>query len=458
MRGFAGWRLRSAGLANPCQETIYRPRQKPGAGVRLARRGIMRLAAFALASLLAGTGAHAQTLTTLYSFSGPDGALSYGGLIAGAGGNLLGTTAFGGDNGGGTIFRIGADGTGLTTLHSFSGPDGTAIYTGLTADGSGNLFGTANSGGASGQGTIFRIGADGSGFTLLHSFSGLDGASPFSGLVADGSGNLFGTTIFDLTTGLGTVFRIGADGTGFTVLHNFSGPDGAYPFAGLVADGSGNLFGTTQFGGTSDRGTIFRIGADGSGFTTLHSFSGPDGSLPSASLMADGSGNLFGTTGGGGASDRGTIFRIGADGSGFTTLYSFSGLDGNLPQAGLIADAGGKLFGTTRFGGASGRGTIFRIGADGSGFTSLYSFSGPDGWSPTAALVADAKGNLFGTTETGGPNGEGAIFRLSGAGFAVIPEPGTWAMMIAGFGLVGAGLRVRRRREMALDHGTVRAG
>ena len=167
---------------------------------------------------------------------------------------------------------------------------------------------------------------------------------------------------------------------------------------------------------------------------------------------------MLGTTAFGGDNDSGTIFRIGADGTGFTVLHNFSGPDGAYPFAGLVADGSGNLFGTTQGGGASDRGTIFRIGADGSGFTSLYSVTGPDGWSPTAALIADAKGNLFGTTEIGGANGEGSIFRLSGAGFAVIPEPGTWAMMIAGFGLVGAGLPVRRRREMALDERTARAG
>jgi uncharacterized repeat protein (TIGR03803 family) len=406
----------------------------------------MRLAAFALASLLAGTGAHAQTLTTLYSFGLGDGIGPQAGLVADGSGNLFGTGTFGGSFGLGTIFRIGADGSGFSVLRSFDGFDGWFPFAGLIADGSGNLFGTTAFGG--GNGNIFRIGADGSGFITLHSFSGTDGALPWASLLADGSGNLFGTTGFGGASNAGTIFRIGADGSGFVTLHSFSGTDGADPYAGLVADGSGNLFGTTRVGGAGNAGTVFRIGADGSGFTTLHSFSGTDGAELYAGLIADGSGNLFGTTRFGGASDAGSIFRIGTDGFGFTTLYSFSGPDGAQPYAGLIADARGNLFGTTASGGASGVGTVFRIGADGSGFTLLHSFSGPDGRNPRGGLIADAEGNLFGTTETGGFLSSGTVFRLSGAGF-VVPEPGTWAMMIAGFGLVGAGLRVRRRREMA---------
>jgi len=333
----------------------------------------------------------------------------------------------------------------LTTLHSFSGDDGSGPFASLIADASGSLFGTTRRDGASGLGTIFRIGADGSDFTTLHSFSVSDGSFPRASLIADSSGNLLGTTEFGGDNNWGTIFRIGADGSDFTTLHRFTGSGGRSPSASLIADASGNLFGTTAAGGAfGDRGTIFRVGADGSDFTTLHKFSASDGRTPLASLIADASGNLFGTTSAGGANGQGTIFRIGADGSDFTTLYSFSGGDGRSPVASLIADASGNLFGTTGVGGASGRGTIFRIGADGSDFTTLYSFSGSDGANPLAGLIADASGNLFGTTAAGGASNLGTIFRLSGAGFVIVPEPASWAMMIAGFGLVGAAARRRR--------------
>lgn len=293
--------------------------------------------------------------------------------------------------------------------------------------------------------TALLISASAQAATLitLHTFS--DGYYPSAQLLADASGNLFGPTSAGGTIGDGTIFRLDADG-GFTTLHSFSGSDGRVPTGPLIADAGGNLFGTTNLGGASDLGTIFRLDPDG-GLTTLHSFSGGDGYGPASGVITDGSGNLFGTTTQGAAGDTavGTIFRLDAGGE-LTTLHSFSGVDGEFPLAGLIADGAGNFFGTTAFGGANDGGTIFRLDAGG-GFTTLHSFSGSDGARPFFSLIANASGNLFGATQYGGALDRGTIFKLSDAGFVVVPEPGTWAMMIAGFALVGASLRVGRRQK-----------
>ncbi len=202
--------------------------------------------------------------------------------------------------------------------------------------------------------------------TSLVSFNYTDGAAPFAGLIADGNGNLFGTTTQGGASEYGTVFEIAKTASGYagtpTTLVSFNGTDGAYPHGGLIADGNGNLFGTTEEGGASEEGTVFEIAKTASGYastpTTLVSFNYTDGAAPHGGLIADGNGNLFGTTSEGGASVYGTVFEIAKTASGYastpTTLVSFNNTDGAYPLAGLIADGNGNLFGTTSEGGASG--------------------------------------------------------------------------------------------------------
>ncbi len=312
--------------------------------------------------------------------------------------------------------------------YSFKGQDGAAPTATLIQDAAGNLYGTASSGGSYGLGVVFKL-STANQETVLHTFTGPDGATPNGKLALDRAGNLYGTTSAGGTSGLGTVFKIDASGTE-TVLHSFTGnPDGASPYAGLIIDGSGNLYGTTEAGGTSNSGTVFGIDANGTE-AVLHSFAGEptDGADPKAGITLDTAGNLYGTTFTGGSHGYGTVFEIDTANS-ETVLYNFSDLaDGANPFGGLTLDANGVLYGTTENGGkASGnepiggpyldrpygccKGVVYSM--DGSAFSVLYTFTGGnDGGMPTAALVLSG-GVLYGTTLSGGPANRGTAFSVT---------------------------------------------
>jgi hypothetical protein len=265
--------------------------------------------------------------------------------------------------------------------------------------------------------------------TLYNFTGGADGGLPEAGLIADGAGNLFGTTIDGGVGDYGTVFQLsGADHQTFTTLYRFTGGvDGRYPNGALIADGAGNLFGTTTGGGVGEYGTVFQLsGANHQTLTTLYRFTGGvDGRHPNAALIADGAGNLFGTTFYGGDDGVGVVFELsGADHQTFTRLYSFTGgADGGYPQTGLIADAAGNLFGTTSyFGGDDDLGVVFELsGADHHTFTRLHSFTeGADGGANRAKLIADAAGNLFGTTYGGGNGASSTIYEITNSGYVTL--------------------------------------
>jgi len=237
---------------------------------------------------------------------------------------------------------------------------------------------------------------------------------PLGGLIADAKGDLFGTTNGDGFNS-GTVFEIVKTGNGYastpTTLVNFGGYGLTNPRGNLIFDANGNLFGVTQRGGANNDGAVFEIAKTGSGYAstpiTLASFSGANGADPSGSLIADANGNLFSTTQGGGANNDGTAFELVKTGSGYslTNLVSFTGgADGAVPFGGLLLDANGDLFGTTvNGGGANNDGTVFELVNTGSGYSlsTLVTFTGANGAQPDS-LIADANGNLFGTTESVG--------------------------------------------------------
>ena len=404
-------------------------------------RGRVLCPVLAFAMLAALDRADAAGFKQLYGFTGgADGAAPYGALIADDAGNLYGTTSAGGAYGYGTVFRIAPGGT-ETVLYAFTGQaDGGTPYAGLVADAAGNLYGTTWAGGDVncgsdsgyffGCGTVFKVAPDGS-ETVLYAFEGgSDGDNPDSTPIIDGAGNLFGTTANGGAQN-GTVFRISPAGTE-TQLYVFKGypGDGAGPHAGLVADKQGNLYGTTDYGGSGPCesyasqgcGTVFEISAEGAE-RVLYSFDGgsSDGATPSASLIIDKHGNLTGTTGYGGAGSCtngsvtgcGIIFRIAPNGA-ETVLYAFTGKrDGANPLSAVIADEHGNLYGTTAYGGSKfGFGTIFRLAPDGSE-TVLDALSGRDGGAnPYGGLLADRHGTLTGMTEAGGAKDAGDVFRV----------------------------------------------
>jgi uncharacterized repeat protein (TIGR03803 family) len=350
--------------------------------------------------------------TVLYGFpGGPDGASPYAGVIDSAG-SLYGAAYSGGAYGKGIVYALHA-GSHETVLYTFTGGTDGGNPSGITRDSSGNLYGTTWSGGVNGDGTVYKIDASGQ-QTVLHSFGGFDGAAPETGVVLDSAGNLYGVTPTGGTGFAGTVYMLDSSGNE-TVLYNFTGgADGNQP-AGVIRDSAGNLYGTTVSGGAYGHGVVFRTNTGGHE-TVLYNFTGgADGSLPMAGVIGDSEGNLYGTTFEGGAAGAGVVYKLATNGQ-ETVLYNFApGAGGMSPASGLILDSAGNLYGTASDGGASGAGTVYKLDQSGNEAV-LYSFTGgTDGGSPSAGVVRDAAGNLYGATPLGGKNNVGVVFTLKNA-------------------------------------------
>jgi len=377
--------------------------------------------------------------STIYTFTDtPDGASPWAGLIRDKAGNLYGTTHDGGVYGQGTVFKVDANGKG-TVLYSFTGyPDGASPETVLYRGGASNLYGTTTYyGGAHLWGTVFKVDTTGE-ETVLYSFTGgIDGGYPLGGLVQDKAGNLYGTTVDGgegsgcYYGGCGTVFMVDANGKE-TVLHSFTaGTEGEYPVEGLVRDSAGDLYGITYQGGNSSCnngsgsgcGTVFELDNTGT-LTVLHNFTaGRDGAYPYARLVRDARGNLYGTTLEGGTACNGygcgTVFKVDVNGK-ETVLHAFTGgVDGGGASS-LVRDAKGNLFGVSA-GGAYGQGMVFKLDRTGME-TVLYSFTGGmDGAGPVGPLVRDKAGNLYGATTYGGAHGCGVSSNGCGTVFKLVP-------------------------------------
>jgi len=363
----------------------------------------------------------AQTYVELYSFTGgADGGFPNQNLVRDAAGNLYGVTGAGGASNQGTVFKLDPAGS-ETVLHSFSGLDGAAPIGTLVRDASGNLYGTTYQGGVSNQGTIFKVDTNGT-ETVLYSFTNAaDGSNPSDGLVMDAASNLYGiveTCGVPQFPGCGGVYKLDTNGN-FTMLHYFSPgtvDDGAQPSGTLVLDKAGNLYGTTSTGGPANVGTIFKIDTSAKE-TVVYAFSGkPDGAYPFAGLVQDEAGNFYGTTFAGGSSGDGTVFKLDATGA-ETVLYSFlGGTKGDGPEAGVARDTDGNFYGTTMFGGYSpspchgGCGVVFKLSPTGSE-TVLHTYSSIRG--PDVGVILDGSKNLYGTDWYVGSFGNGVVFEIS---------------------------------------------
>ena len=378
------------------------------------------------AALLWAMAVSAQAeLTVLHAFTGTssDGAQPRGSLTL-SGSTLYGMTGSGGSNNQGVVFQISTSGTNFNLLHWFIGgsSDGSEPYGSLTLSGA-TLYGMTYGGGPQGDGTLFQISTNGTNFNLLYSFTvfNTNGVNPQGSLTLSGS-TLYGMTSFRGTAnnqGFGTIVAVSTNGSGFNLLHTFTGIgiDGATPNGDLTLSGA-TLYGMTNSGGSNGEGNVFAIGTGGTGYTNLYSFTGGnDGALPNGSLTLSGA-TLYGMVYGGGVSNKGTVFQISTNGSGFNLLHTFTGTgsDGALPNGSLTLSADGTmLYGMTGVGGVSNKGTVFQISTNGSGFTTLYSFKGgSDGAYPGGSLTLSADGaTLYGMTSGGGVSNKGTVFALT---------------------------------------------
>ena len=353
------------------------------------------------------TGVLTATLTDLYDFSGgSDGEDLRNAPVQGSDGNLYGTTVGGGDaNGDGTIYRITPSGV-LTTLHRFTGSDGANPYGGLVQGSDGYLYGTTTNFGPNGAvGTVFRISQSGA-FTTLYGFTGgSDGQFPEKTLVQSSDGNFYGTTSGAGANSFGTVFKITPAGV-LTTLASFTGNEAGY-FGSLTQGRDGNFYGVDPLGGSNGVGAVYQVTPAG-GLTTLYNFTGDtDGKEPGSTLLLGADGNFYGTTSAGGTDGDGTVYQITPTGA-FTTLHSFSGGgDGATPYANLIAGPGGAFFGTTSSGGSNGDGTVFEITPTGM-LTPLYNFHSSNADLAFSTPVLGSDGNFYFTN-----GGTGGIYQLS---------------------------------------------
>jgi uncharacterized repeat protein (TIGR03803 family) len=343
----------------------------------------------------------------------------------------------------------------VTTLLNFSANGGIEPYAKLILDGGGNLYGVTSTGGKPTAtnpypaGTVFEMspasGKSGWAETVLYTFAGgTDGSEPAGALLADSKGDLFGTTYLGGSEGDGTVFELVKPKPGKKwkekILFNFTGTNGNQPFAGLVADGAGDLFGVTTSGGQFNQGAVFELKAKTYAETVLYSFAGPEGNTPNGALVIDGAGNLFGTASSSSVSPyAGSVFELSPPAAGgsywtFTQLHAFTGgADGGSPQGAMVEDGSGNLYGATFGGTGMGNGTLFELSPSPGSFTGYtyqvdFTFTGSAGSNPFGDLSLDSSGNLWGSLLNG------TDVNSSGGLFVVSPPSGgsdSWAQSVS---------------------------
>jgi uncharacterized repeat protein (TIGR03803 family) len=400
---------------------------------------LLALAIVFTLTMVAAPTVQAQTFKVIYNFTGQhDGGHPGGSLAIDRAGNLYGAAYAFGEYDVGTVFRLQPKNSSwvFNPIYTFTaGADG-AYPVGATLGPDGSIYGATYFGGdGAGCGVVFNVKPPPTrpasplapwNETVLHTFKGGDGCGPNSGVTFDKSGNLYGTTPNNGPYNGGTIYQLTRSGSGWTenTIHGFgAGDEGDYPIGPVVFDSAGNLYGAAAFGGPSDSGTIFQMTPTGSGWTlnVLTDFpQSSDGFRPYGSVIVDQSGNVYGTTSGGGAGKGGTVFILTSGAWTFTLLYSFTG-DYGGPGAPLTMDAAGNLYGTTGSDGAYQQGNVFKLTPSNGGwtYTDLYDFTGgTDGGGPSSNLVFDENGNLYGLTDGGGTGvncdfGCGVVFEIT---------------------------------------------
>jgi uncharacterized repeat protein (TIGR03803 family) len=405
--------------------------------------------------LVGATAASAQTFQMLHSFSNPETMYAFGRLalsvntVYGVGGGYIGGLPHYG-----AIFRVNTDGSGYGVVKQFpqTYPSAGSVYTntdgctplgGLVLGGN-TLYGTTYQGGDFGLGTVYSVKGDGSGFAVLKHFSGSDGKNPYSELIVDGN-VLYGTTASGGISNKGAIFRMNTDSSNFSLLKSFSGSDGAVLLSPLTL-WQGKLYSTAYLGGGPGFGIVYSISTNGNDFTVLKEFTGTDGAYPRFNLVVSG-GVIYGTTDGSGDGTKSVVYKLNTDGSGFQVIKTFStpdptsgtNIDGFLVRSGLAA-AGRTLFGATEYGGNFANGVVFALDMDGSTYTVLKHFSArpdpgtnSDGSLPLPSLIFSG-GSLYGTTEYGGSGANGTLFSINIAP-GIIPgySPNGFAFNVVGY-------------------------
>ncbi|MDB6149250.1 MAG: 3-carboxymuconate cyclase, partial [Chthoniobacter sp.] len=383
----------------------------------------------------------AGALTTLYEFPSDGRSLASsqgqprGGFVSNGAGSLWATSSYGGLNRLGTIFQVHENTGAVTTMAEFSQwkdeprmPKGEVV-----SDGAGFFWGTSEEGGADRSGTVFKVDAITGNSIAMAEFTGngstTRGASPNAELVSDGLGSFWGTTQAGGAADKGTVFKIDRASGVLTTVVEFGGEGtstrGARPAAGLISDGAGFFWGTTEEGGNTASGTLFKVEASSGALTTVVDFSGNGptnkGAAPRARLVLDGNGSLWGTTFGGGAANAGTVFAVNANTGAMMTVVEFTSNGasnrGAGPAAGLTRDGAGLFWGTTSAGGAGNFGTVFKLNASTGALTTVIEFSHNGstnrGAKPLSSLVGDGLGFFWGTTNAGVTFQRGTVFKVN---------------------------------------------
>lgn len=330
------------------------------------------------------------------------------------------TTYSTGRNDGGVLNVSDTTGNGNDLYHFGNSTNGFRPLTGIIKASDGKLYGTTQIGGASGNGVIYSMNADGTDYTKLHEFTDAEGYEPSGKLLEASDGKLYGACRHGGPTGVGILYRMNKNGTGFEIIYDYTSFTTGYsPVGSLVEDAGGVLYGANFW----SYGSIFKINKNGTGYTELKIFSSAAGDLnfPYNGLTLKGN-YLYGAAGYGGTSNRGAIFRIRTDGSSYQVLHEFDGTDGELPVGTPIIASNGKVYGTTAFGGSNSNGLIYRIDSTGTNFTVLRHLSPTDGTDPWTAMIQASDGLIYGGTQVGGSGGGGTVFRLNldGTGFAVV--------------------------------------